>query len=165
MGTQDPIEQQRNVLAGGYGFTSSSLASPSTKWPCYRGYFRATVQINIGTSQRKCGGATTRVIESQWLHSQNKKIHKAGDEMNTEEQAQIFQTNFANEQRNAAHDYWEVHAQNNIKFALTTWSPKKLDETAIENPRFFKARFGFDACTIVRIIVIAFQRKFDLLDP
>lgn len=84
--------------------------------------------------------------------------------MNPEEQARIFQTNVANEQRNAARDYWEVHAQSNMKFAMATWPAKRLDETAIENPRFFKARFGFEASTIARIKVIAFQRKFDLLD-
>jgi len=84
--------------------------------------------------------------------------------MNIEEQAKIIQTNIAHEQRNAGGSYWEVHAQSNMKFAMATWPAKRLDETAIENPRFFKARYGFEACTLARIKVIAFQRKFDLLD-
>lgn len=84
--------------------------------------------------------------------------------MDTEEQVKIFQTNIANEQRNAGGNYWEVHAQSDMKFAMATWPAKRLDDTAIENPRFFKARFGFEASTFARIKVIAFQRQFDLLD-
>lgn len=84
--------------------------------------------------------------------------------MDSGEHVKIFQTNIASEQRNAGGNYWEVHAQSNMKFAMATWPAKRLDETAIENPRFFKARYGFETCTLARIKVIAFQRKFDLLD-
>ena len=84
--------------------------------------------------------------------------------MDTGEQAPIFQTNIASEQRNAGGNYWEVHTQSDMKFAMATWPTKRMDETAIENPRFFKARFGFETSTLARIKVIAFQQKYDLLD-
>lgn len=84
--------------------------------------------------------------------------------MKNEEQAKNIQVNIANEQRNAARDYWEVHAQGNLKYTMAVWPQARLDEQAIENSRFFKARFGFEANTIARIKVIAFQRKFDLQD-
>lgn len=61
-------------------------------------------------------------------------------------------------------NYLEVHAQSNMKFAMAAWPAKRLDETAIENPGFFKGRFGFETCVLMRIKVIAFQRKHDLLD-
>lgn len=81
--------------------------------------------------------------------------------MKNEEQAKNIQVNIANEQRNAARDYWEVHAHGNLKYTMAVWPQARLDEQAIENSRFFKARFGFEANTIARIKVIAFQKKFD----
>lgn len=84
--------------------------------------------------------------------------------MKNEEQAKNIQVNIANEQRNAARDFWEVHAQGNLKYTMAVWPQARLDEQAIENSRFFKARFGFEANTIARIKVIAFQRKFDFQD-
>jgi hypothetical protein len=74
------------------------------------------------------------------------------------------QFNLATEQRNAARDYFEFASQGSVEFALTTWSPEQLDKTAKVNSEFFKRRYGFEATTPVRAMVIEFQRKYDLLD-
>lgn len=76
----------------------------------------------------------------------------------------VHQFNLASEQRNAARDYFEFASHGSVEFALTTWSPEKLDRTAKGNPELFKRRYGFDATTPVRAKVIEFQRKYDLLD-
>jgi len=84
--------------------------------------------------------------------------------MDNEAQDKIIQVNFANEQRNAARDFCEVHTQSNLKYVMAVWPQARLDEQAIENCRFFKARFGFEATKEARSDVIAFQQKFGFFD-
>jgi hypothetical protein len=74
------------------------------------------------------------------------------------------QFNVATEQRNAARDYFESTGIGSINVALATWTPERLDETSQFNPNLFASRFGFSGTGPVRSQVIAFQRKYDLLD-
>lgn len=74
------------------------------------------------------------------------------------------QFNVATEQRNAARDYFESTGIGSINVALATWTPERLDETSQFNPNLFASRFGFSGTAPVRAQVIAFQRKYDLLD-
>jgi len=107
---------------------------------------------------------TTKADESGRVYLRNQKLFTTGDVMDNEAQDKIIQVNFANEQRNAARDFCEVHTQSNLKYVMAVWPQARLDEQAIENCRFFKARFGFEATKEARSDVIAFQQRFGFYD-
>lgn len=79
-------------------------------------------------------------------------------------QTDSAQPNTASEQCSPTRIYCEIDRPQDINLVLATWPAEKLDATAIENSRFFIARFGFDAYTVARLKVVAFQRQFDLTD-
>lgn len=84
--------------------------------------------------------------------------------MKPEIQTASTQPHIGSEQCSPTRYSYEFNRLQDINLVLATWPAEKLDAAAIENSRFFKARFGFDACTVVRLKVVAFQRRFDLTD-
>lgn len=75
-----------------------------------------------------------------------------------------IQINLGSEQRNAARDYHEYSIPGSIQLALATWSPEKLNSTALNNSRFFRYRFGFEPPRVVRQQVLDLQKEHDMTD-
>ncbi|OQW72275.1 hypothetical protein ACH5Y9_14900 [Methylomonas sp. BW4-1] len=67
-------------------------------------------------------------------------------------------------QRNAGRDYYEYIALSSIKTLLTCAPKALLDRIALDNPRMFECRFGFETSLTIRQQILAIQNRYDFTD-
>lgn len=84
--------------------------------------------------------------------------------MNEDQQNNNTQINLGMEQRNAGRDYHEYFMPGSIKLFLATRPKEELDRLALNNPRLFCYRFGFEPPKLVRQRVLEIQNEHDLSD-